>query len=55
MRSFTWPDRTWLLRWLAALALLAGYLDLFAGGLTLAPMLLVVGYLVLVPVALLAR
>jgi len=37
------------------LVLLAGYIDLAMGGLTLAPLLLVVGYLLLVPLALLAR
>jgi hypothetical protein len=35
--------------------LLAGYSALAAGGLTVAPVLLVVGYFVLVPIALLAR
>lgn len=51
----TWPARARLLRWSAAVVLLAGYVDLVAGGLTLAPMLLVAGYLVFVPLALLAR
>jgi len=55
IRPFTWPAHTRLLRWSAALVLLAGYVDLAAGGLTLAPVLLVTGYLVLVPLALLAR
>ena len=45
--------RTRTLRWSAALVLVAGYLDLIAGGATIAPMLLVAGYLVLVPLALL--
>ena len=37
----------------ALLALLAGYVDLARGGETLAPVLLVVGYIVLVPLAIL--
>ncbi|HKS06575.1 MAG TPA: hypothetical protein VJR92_09710 [Gemmatimonadaceae bacterium] len=37
----------------AAVTLLAGYADLWRGGETLAPILLVVGYCVLVPVAIL--
>jgi len=37
----------------AALALLAGYADLARGGETIAPLLLVVGYCVLVPLAIL--
>jgi hypothetical protein len=44
-----------MLRWSAALVLLAGYVGLATGGVTLAPALLVAGYLVLVPLALLAR
>jgi hypothetical protein len=40
-------------RALAATVLLVGYLDLVRGGITLAPLTLVVGYLVLVPFALL--
>jgi hypothetical protein len=43
-----------LLWWgLAALALILGYADLARGGVTLAPILLVVGYCVLVPIAIL--
>lgn len=49
------PTRAQLTRWGAAIALLAGYIDLVAGGLTLAPVLLVGAYFVLVPAALLAR
>lgn len=48
-------DRVHLLRGLATLALLAGYGALAAGSLTIAPLLLVVGHVVLVPVALLVR
>ena len=40
--------------WLAAaLVLLLGYADLWRGGETIAPILLVIGYCVLVPVAIL--
>ena len=40
--------------WLAAfVVLLAGYADLWRGGETLAPILLIVGYCVLVPLAIL--
>ena len=43
-----------LLWWgLAVFALAAGYVDLARGGMTVAPVLLVVGYCVLVPVAIL--
>jgi hypothetical protein len=42
-------------RWAAAaVVLLAGYADLARGGVTVAPILLVVGYCVLVPLAILA-
>ena len=37
----------------AAVVLLAGYVDLVRGGETLAPILLIVGYCVLVPLAIL--
>lgn len=39
----------------AALVLLVGYLDLWRGGQTLAPILLVLGYVVLIPIAILKR
>ena len=43
-----------LLWWgLAAAALVLGYLDLIRGGQTIAPILLVLGYCVLVPIAIL--
>ncbi len=38
---------------LAAASLLIGYADLWRGGITLAPILLVLGYCVLVPIAIL--
>jgi hypothetical protein len=44
-----------LLPALAALALLVGYADLWRGGVTLAPVLLVLGYCVLIPAAVLRR
>ena len=45
-----------LLWWgLAAAALILGYADLARGGETLAPVLLIVGYCVLVPLAILRR
>lgn len=47
------PLRRYLWWSLAVLALLAGYLDLIRGGITLAPILLTIGYCVLVPVAIL--
>lgn len=37
----------------AAVSLLAGYIDLARGGETIAPLLLVLGYVVLVPLAIL--
>lgn len=46
-------SRALLLWGLAAAALLLGYIDLARGGETLAPILLVLGYLVLVPAAIL--
>jgi hypothetical protein len=42
-------------RAIAAAALIAGYADLARGGVTLAPLLLVAGYVVLVPLALLSE
>ena len=40
---------------LAALTLAAGYADLLRGGIVLAPLLLALGYVVLVPVAVMRR
>ena len=46
------PRSRALLYWgAAALSLLLGYLDLWRGGETIAPLLLVIGYVVLVPLA----
>lgn len=49
------PERSrTLLWWILALAtILLGYVDLARGGETIAPILLVIGYCVLVPVAIL--
>lgn len=45
-----------LIWWGAALGtLLVGYIDLWRGGETVAPLLLVIGYFVLVPLAILKR
>jgi len=40
---------------LAALVILAGYLALSKGSITLAPILLLLGYLVLIPIGILAK
>ena len=48
-------SRSWLWWGLAALSLLLGYADLVRGGITLAPILLVLGYCVLIPIAILRR
>lgn len=47
------PARPWLWWGIAALTLLAGYADLIRGGETLSAILLVIGYCVLVPLAIL--
>lgn len=49
------PRRSFLWWGLAALALALGYLDLIRGGITLAPILLVLGYCVLIPIAIMRR
>ena len=46
--------RAGVLRAAAAVVLAAGYLDLILGGVTAAPVLLVAGYIVLVPIAIMA-
>ena len=45
--------RSWLYWTAAAIVLIAGFADLARGGETLAPILLVIGYCVLVPLAIL--
>lgn len=47
------PTRAWYYWAAAAMALLIGYLDLARGGETIAPVLLILGYVVLVPMAIL--
>jgi hypothetical protein len=47
--------RAHVVRAVAAAALLLGYVDLVRGGIVVAPILLVAGYLLLVPLALLTR
>jgi hypothetical protein len=46
-------SRTWLYWGLAALSLVVGFADLARGGETIAPILLVLGYCVLIPLAIL--
>jgi hypothetical protein len=54
MTSTDKPRSRALLYWgAAACSLLVGYLDLARGGETIAPLLLVLGYVVLVPLAIL--
>jgi hypothetical protein len=54
MTSIDKPRSRAMLYWgAAAVSLLAGYLDLARGGETIAPLLLVLGYVVLVPLAIL--
>ena len=48
-------SRPWLWWALAILSLVLGYVDLVRGGITLAPILLVLGYCVLIPIAILRR
>jgi hypothetical protein len=47
------PARPWLWWTIALVTILLGYADLARGGMTIAPILLVAGYCVLVPVAIL--
>lgn len=55
LQEFTVTTRARPFIWwgLALLALAAGYADLIRGGETIAPILLVIGYCVLVPIAIL--
>lgn len=48
-------NQRWVWWGAAGLALLLGYIDLWRGGETIAPILLVVAYCVLIPVAILKR
>jgi hypothetical protein len=45
--------RSWVYWVIATVVLLAGFVDLARGGETLAPILLIIGYCVLVPLAIL--
>ena len=47
--------RNYLIFGVAALVILAGYLALSKGSITLAPILLLLGYLVLIPLGILAK
>lgn len=47
--------RSWIWWGAAVVALVLGYADLMRGGITIAPILLTLGYCVLVPVAILRR
>jgi hypothetical protein len=49
------PARRLMWWGIAAITLIAGYADLWRGGETIAPILLVVAYCVLVPIAILKR
>ncbi|MGH7624188.1 MAG: hypothetical protein ACREOJ_02600 [Gemmatimonadaceae bacterium] len=40
---------------IAAVVLVAGYADLLRGGITIGPVLLVIGYCILIPIAILKR
>ncbi len=53
--GFTWSNRNSLLLGLGVVVLVAGYIALSKGSISLAPVLLVVGYCVLVPASLLLR
>lgn len=57
MANATSPAVSRRLMWwgLAAITLVVGYADLWRGGETLAPVLLVLAYCVLIPVAILKR
>ena len=45
--------RPWIWWGAAALVIIAGFADLARGGVTIAPILLVIGYCVLIPIAIL--
>jgi len=53
--GFNWGLWNTLLLGLALLVLVAGYISLSKGSITLAPVLLVLGYVVLIPASLLIR
>ena len=47
--------KNYILFGLAAVTIIAGYLSLSSGSITLAPILLLLGYLVLIPLGILAK
>ena len=47
--------KNYMLFGVAALVIIAGYIALSKGSITLAPILLLLGYLVLIPIAILAK
>jgi drug/metabolite transporter (DMT)-like permease len=53
--GFTWGRLNGLLLGLGMVALVAGYVALSRGSITLAPVLLVTGYCILIPASLLVR
>jgi len=53
--GFAWGLWNWILLGLGIAVLVAGYLALSKGSITLAPVLLVSGYVVLIPASLLIR
>ncbi len=53
--GFSWGRLNWALFWAGVAAIALGFATLARGSVTLAPVLLVVGFCVLVPAAVLAR
>ncbi len=55
--SFKWPfgTRNYILFAIGILVIVVGYISLSAGSITLAPILLVLGYCVLIPLAIIIR
>jgi len=54
---FEWPfgPRNYILFAIGLLVIIVGYISLSAGSITLAPILLVIGYCVLIPLAIIIR
>ncbi len=52
-RSNSSARRSWMFWVIAVVVLLAGFADLVRGGETLAPILLIVGYCILIPLSIL--
>ncbi len=55
--QFKWPfgKKNYLYFGLALIVIIIGYIALWQGSITLAPILLVIGYCVLIPVAIIVR